>query len=599
MKWLKTILCVAALCVGAAHAADAPKQKVLRVSFRVAETGFDPAKINDLYSRTITPHIFEALYEYDYLARPVKVKPLIAEGMPEVSADYRTWTVKIRPGIYFADDPAFGGKKRELVAQDFVFALKRFADPEVKSPVWTTVEEYKYLGLAQLREEALSKKKPFDYDKEIEGVRALDRYTIQYKIAEPRPRFLANQLAASDLFGAVAREVVQMYGDKVAAHPVGTGPFKLVQWRRSSLIVLERNPNYREVLWDGEPAADDVEGQALLKQFKGRKLPMVDRVEVSIIEENQPRWLSFLNGQMDILEEVPAEFVNLAMPNGKIAPNLAKQGIVGRRFLRSDIAMTMFNMDDPVVGGYTPDKIAFRRAISLGVNLDREIRLARRGMAIPAQGPTLPHTSGYDAKFKSELSEYNPAKAKALLDMFGYVDKDGDGWRDLPDGKPLLLLKNTQPDQQSRQLDDLWQKDMNALGIRIKFQPAKWPENLKTARAGKYMIWGVGSLAASYDGQESLQRLYGPMTGGQNMTRFNLPEFNAIFQKMSVIPDGPERAELFDQAKRLAVAYMPAKYHVHRMFADLNYPWLIGYRRPLFWQEWWHRVDIDTSLMSH
>ena len=287
------------------------------------------------------------------------------------------------------------------------------------------------------------------------------------------------------------------------------------------------------------------------------------------------------------------------LPNGRVAPNLAKRGIAGKRVLRSDVALTLFNMEHPVIGGYAPERVALRRAISLGVDLENEIRLARRGMAIPAQSPTMPHTSGYSPAFKSEMSEYSPAKAKALLDLYGYVDKDGDGWRDLPDGKPLLLEKNTQPDQRSRQLDELWQKNMSAIGIRIKFMPAKWPENLKTARAGNYMIWGVGSMAAAADGQGAFQRLYGPMTGGQNMSRFKLAEFDALYDKMSVIPDGPERDAMFDKGKQLSIAYMPMKYHVHQYYADLWHPWLAGYRRPLFWQEWWHRVDVDTARRGY
>jgi ABC-type transport system substrate-binding protein len=296
-RGLAAVLCSAALGTAAADGAAAPK--VLRLAFPVAETGFDPTQINDLYSRTVTPHIFEALYQYDYLARPVKVKPLTAAAMPRMADGYRTWTVKLRPGIHFADDPAFNGAKRELVAADYVYALKRFADPALKSPVWTGVESVKYVGLKALRQKAIDSKQPFDYDTEIAGVRALDRYTIQYRLEDPDPRFTENNLTASDLFGAVAREVVERYRDTIAAHPVGTGPFKLAQWRRSSLIVLERNPGFRDMRWDAEPAADDAEGQALLKRFKGRKLPMVDRVEVSIIEEAQPRWLAFLNAQID------------------------------------------------------------------------------------------------------------------------------------------------------------------------------------------------------------------------------------------------------------------------------------------------------------
>jgi ABC-type transport system substrate-binding protein len=240
---------------------------VLRYAFEVAETSFDPVRIDDLYSRTVTPHIFESPYKFDHLARPVKIKPLTAEGMPQHSDDFRSWTVRIRPGIYFADDPAFKGRKHELVAQDYVYSFKRFADPANKSPAWPGVEQEHLIGLAALRQQALDQKKPLDYDREIEGVRALDRYTLQFKLEEPRPRFVETLLAGSDLYGAVAREVVEYYGDDVDAHPVGTGPFRLAQWRRSSLIVLERNPTSASAL-RRRAGPDDAEGQALAARFR-------------------------------------------------------------------------------------------------------------------------------------------------------------------------------------------------------------------------------------------------------------------------------------------------------------------------------------------
>ena len=589
----------AALALPALHAhaqgetakAAVQGKRVLRYAFRAAETGFDPPQLADIYSRTVTGHIFEAPYTYDHLARPPKVVPLLATGLPEVSSDFRVWTVRLRPGVFFADDPAFKGKPREMVAEDFVYTFKRFADPANKSPAWSTVEDGKIIGLGALHRQAVQSKKPFNYDQAIEGLRALDRYTIQFRLEETRPRFI-ELLLGSDLLGAQSREVVEFYGDKISAHPVGTGPFKLGAWRRSSLIVLERNPTYRERLWHAEPAADDAEGQAIVAQLKGKRIPMVDRVEIAIIEENQPRWLSFLNGQSNFIERLPEDFVNIAMPGGKTAPNLVKRGIRGQRVLTTDVVMTYFNMEDPVIGGYTPEKVALRRAISLGVDLDREIRLVRRGMAIPAQSPLIPFTSGYDPKFKSENSEFNPARAKALLDIYGYVDKNGDGWREMPDGSPLVLQSASQPDQNSRQHNELWQKNMTAIGLKIEFKPAKWPENLKSARAGKLQMWGVASSAAGSDGQSILERYYGPSAGQGNLARFKLPAFDAVFEKLTALPDGPEREALFKQAKRLAVAYVPYKLHCHRFVIDMMYADVVGYRRPAYWLDWWHMVDV-------
>jgi ABC-type transport system substrate-binding protein len=574
-------------------------ERVLRYAFQVAETNFDPAQLSDVYSITVTAHIFEALYNYDHLARPPKVVPLVAMGMPEISPDYKVWTVKIQPGIYFADDPAFkgaaAGGKRELTADDFVFTFKRFADPANKSPTWSTMAEVQLLGLAELRQQALDSKRPFDYDQPIEGLRALDRYTVRFRLAASRPRFM-EVLAATETYGAVAREVVQAYGDNIGAHPVGTGPMRLGEWRRSSRIVLERNPGYRERLWHAEPAADDAAGQAIAAKLKGRRIPLVDRVEIAVIEEAQPRWLSFLNGQFDFLERVPGAFIGMAMPGGQIAPNLAKQGIKGEIVLTTDVVMTYFNMEDPVVGGLEPYKVALRRAIGLCVDLEREIKVVRRGMAIPAQSPVVPYTSGYDPQFKSENSEYSPARAMALLDMYGYTDKNGDGWREQPDGSPLVLQPATQPDQSSRELNELWQKNLAAIGLRVEFKPAKWPENLKAARAGKLQMWGVASAASGGDGQGIFERYYGPQSGQGNLARFKLPAMDAIFDRLTLLPDGPEREAVFDEAKRLAVAYMPYKLHCHRFVADLMYSHVRGYRRPAYWYNWWHMVDVEPVV---
>ena len=163
-------------------------------------------------------------------------------------------------------------------------------------------------------------------------------------------------------------------------------------------------------------------------------MPMVDRVEIAVIEEPQPRWLAFLSDEQDVVERIPDQFCEQALPNNKLAPNLAKRGIQMVRYQRNDVSVSYFAMEHPVVGGYTPDKVALRRAIALAVDVEREIRLARYGQAIPAQSHVAPQVWGYDPAFKSEMSEFDRAKARALLDLYGYVDRDGDGWREQPDG---------------------------------------------------------------------------------------------------------------------------------------------------------------------
>lgn len=582
------------LVAPAAWAQGDATPKVLRYSFRVAETGFDPAQISDLYSRTIAANIFEAPLQYEFLARPFRYRANTVASMPEVSADFKTFTFRLKPGIYFADDAAFKGQRRELVAADYVYAWKRHADPRWKSPNFYILDNAKIVGLTELRNEALKNKTPFDYGREIEGLKVIDRYTFQVKTAEPRPRLLL-EFTDGSAWGAVAREVVDAYGDKIMEHPVGTGPYKLSSWRRASKIVLEKNPAYREEVYDEEAPAGDPIAQAAVAKLKGRRLPMIDRIEIDIVAENQPRWLAFLNGEHDILWEVPNDFSDIAMPRNELAPNLKKRDITLVRYPRADVTLSYFNMEDPVVGGYTPEKVALRRAVSLAIDLEKEIRLLRKNQAVPSQGPISPSTWGHNPTLKTEMSDHDPARAKALLDLYGYVDRDGDGWRDLPDGRPLVLEYATQPDQSSRQGAELWKKSMDAIQVRVAFKVAAWPENLKASSSGKLMMWGVGWSAGAPDGETFLALGDGNSKGQSNKSRFDLPAYNRAFALQKRLPNGPERQAAMDEAQRLIVAYAPYKFHVHRIFSDLSHPWVIGYHRNNFVREFWKWIDIDVA----
>ncbi len=563
--------------------------KVLRLA-TLSETGFDPARVGDVPSLQVLSHIFEPLLGYDPLARPVKLRPRTAAALPESSADFRTWTVKLRPGILFTDHPAFGGKPRELVAADYVYALARIADPATRSPSWSGLEQMGVTGLAARRQEAVSTKKPFDYDRPIAGLQALDRYTLRVQLDAGRPRF--DQLLAEATSAAVAREVIEAHGELSMQHPVGTGPFRLAEWRRASRIVLERNPLYRDVRYEAEPAPGDAEGQAVLARLRGRRLPMIDRVEIAVIDESQPTWLAFLNGEADMVS-LPSEFTDVALPGGRLAPHLAKRGMRAERVVMPMTYYTMFNMEDPLVGGYAPAQVALRRAIGLAIDVRREIELLRHGSAVPAQSPVAVHLSGYDPNYKSEMGEYSPARARALLDLYGYVDRDGDGYRERPDGSPLTLAMATQPTQQTRRFDELMRRDMQAIGFRIEFRPASWPEQYKAARAGKLMLWSTQGRAAAPDGLHGLVRYDGAAKGGINLSRFDLPQMNAVIARLLALPDGPEREAAFHEAKRLTAVWMPYKLRTHPIQASIVQPWLVGYRRPLFWHHWFETVDLE------
>jgi peptide/nickel transport system substrate-binding protein len=566
-------------------------EKVLRYAFSVAETSADPAKVSDIYSNFVISAIFDSPLDYDYLARPLKLIPNTLEAMPEVSADRLTYTMRVKPGIYFSDDPAFNGKKRELVAEDYVYSLKRLLDPRVASPLLGELEG-KIVGV----DEALAKARKankFDYDTPIEGLKAIDRYTWRIKLTEPFYTFIYN-FADCRVVCAMAREVVEKYGDNIGEHPVGTGPYRMAFWKRSSRMVFEKNPNYREEHWHAEPPAGDARGEEIARELEGKRIPLIDRVEINVIEETQPRWLAFLNGEFDLLYGLPEEYANQAIPGNKLAPNLRKMGLRMEQAVNMDLTYSYFNMDDPVVGGYTPEKVALRRAISLAYKTRDEIAVLRKNLAIPAETPYSPGVAGYDPNFRTNANEYSPAKAKALLDMFGYVDRDNDGYREMPDGSPLVIHMNSTPTAVDQQYDELWKRSMDAIGVRVTFRKAKWPDLLKESNLGKLQFWRLGGTAAAPDADTWLQTLYSPNAGEKgNRSRFRNAEYDRIYEKARVLPDGPERTALYEQLAKICVAYAPYKIHVHRIATDIWYPWVVGYRRnPMVGNHFWKYLDV-------
>src|SRR5580765_2238970 len=367
-------VCTLSLTGVVVPAAAADPDKVLRVVFSIAESSFDPQFSSDAPSDAIVPSIYEAMLDYDYLARPVQLVPRTLEAMPTMQDNGATYIFRLKKGIFFTPDPAFKGKPRELTAADQAYGIRRLLDPKVKSP-WRWLVDGKIVGASEAWEKA-TKTGRFDYEAPMAGLEVVDRYTLKIRLVQPDLRFLY-ALAVPNT-AAVAREVVETYGLDFGAHPVGTGPYQLGEYKRSAKIVLVANPGYRDTTYapSGPVPADS---QAIAAALKGKKLPLVGRIEISIIEEGQARWLAFLNRELDLLESLPSEFVEQALSAGKLLPALAAKGIRHEVLLRPNVYFTYFNMKDPVVGGYTPEKIALRRAIGMAYNVDEHIRVLLKG----------------------------------------------------------------------------------------------------------------------------------------------------------------------------------------------------------------------------
>ena len=584
---LRIVAGIACMVLATTCLAAADPNKVLRIAFPTAETGFDPVKSADLYSATVMEAIFDRLLSYDYLARPAKLIPMAAESMPEVADDGRTYTFHLKKGVYFAPDPAFKGVKRELVAQDFIYTFMRFVDPANRSQ-YAFLLEGKIKGLDALAA-AAKKSGKFDYDAKLPDLTAVDRYTLRINLTERDYNFPL--VAAHTILGAVAREVIEAYASDTNAHPVGTGPYMLKEWKRGAKIVLEANPGFASFVWDWKPNPGSQWDDLVVAAMKGKSMPQIGRVEISIIDEEQSRWLAFNQKELDILE-VPPTFVYKAVnQDNQLLPEWVDQKVNIYRAISVDVTYTYFNFNDPVVGGFSKDKIALRRAVIMGFNEEELIRVVRKNQAIHAEMPIPPGAIGHDPKYRS-INYYDPDLANKLLDRFGYK-KGADGYRTFPDGKPLTLKLATGSSAVEREQSELWRKSMDAIGLRMEFQISKFSDNLKAARACQLMMWGAGWTADYPDGDNFMQLLYGPNSNQSNNGCYKSPAFDAFYLKSTQIPDSPERNRLFLEMSRQMEVDGAWSLQDTRVRNYMFRPWVRGYKKHPILQAPYQNLDIQ------
>lgn len=584
-RMLVAACAVLAVALACATASAADMRKVLRIASPDI-TSLDPQQGTDLYSTRVASAIFEGLYEFEYLSAGSKVVPCTAASMPVITDDGRIWTISLRHGIRFSDDPAFKGKPRELVAGDYVYSIKRSIDPNLRGGGDPALADL-IVGARPVVDAASKPGAHFDYDAPMAGLRALDRYTLQIRLT--RADYTLQERLAGLTMMAVAREVVEAQGANIMSHPVGTGPYVLKEWRRASRVVLEANPHYRKVLF---PENADAPQLDLVKSMRGKTLPQIGRIVISIIEESQPEILAFSQGDLDYVA-LGGDDMRRVMENGKLRPDLAKAGVRHLRFGAPWITFTYFNLDDPTVGGYSKPQIALRRAIGMGFDVDEMIRVLFAGNALPANQLLPPGVSGFDPALPPK-SIYDPAGARALLDHFGFKDRDGDGYRETPDGRPLTVVRGTLPESWYREADTLWKKNMDAIGIRMQVQQQTFAELLNLSRAGKLPMFNLGYRSLEPSGYQILQTLWSKSPRDTNPSQFHNAEYDAAYEQFLRTPSGPERVVLARRMSDISQAYMPMILHTFGVGNVLEYPWVEGYWPSPFGFSW-KFLDIDVA----
>ncbi len=510
----------------------AQADKVLRIAFEAPDDGFDMVKTFNFYSGNVADVIFERLLQYDYLANPVKLVPATAQSMPVIKENGKVYIFKIKPGIYFTADPAFKGQRRELIAEDYVYSVKRILDPKNHSSSYAFIDQ-KIVGANALVEQAKQTGR-FNYDAKIEGVKALDRYTLQFTLTQPDYNF--PYILAYSTFGATAREVVDYYKDRLGMHPVGTGPYMLSKYVPRSKIELVANPDYRGFVWNFKSTGTAWDNQ-LVKEMTGKKMPQIGKVNISIIEEEQSRWLAFQSKQLDFDKLTSSSIPKVLDQNNQLKPAMRQKGIRLYPNKEAEVTYTMLNMRDPIIGGNNLDKIALRRAIAMSFNVDEYIRILRKEQAVKAEMLVPAGVNGHNPKYRSSIG-YNPSLANKLLDHFGYK-KGADGYRNLPNGKALVLKINTESGSSSVMYSELWKKNLDAIGIRADFRVSNFADNLKAATQCQYMIWG-GAWHADYpEGENFTQLLYGPNVGRGNQSCYSSSAYDGLYKQAMQQP--PEK----------------------------------------------------------
>ncbi|HUW35918.1 MAG TPA: ABC transporter substrate-binding protein [Rhodocyclaceae bacterium] len=568
----------------AAATSPADPNKVIHSVFVAADDGFDVARTYNAYSIWVAEAIFEPLLTYDYLARPAKLVPLTATAMPEVADGGKTYIFHIKPGIYFTPDPAFKGRRRELTAQDYVYTFERLEDPAIRSPSANMLAG-KIVGLDELVARA-KKTGHFDYDAPVAGLTTPDRYTLKVQLTHPDFNFL--YVAAYSALGAVAREAIAEYGAQSGAHPVGTGPYQLKEYVPRSKIVLTANPDYRGYIWNFKSTGSAWDDR-LVRDMRGKHMPQVGRVEISIIEEDQSRWLAFQGGQLDLVP-LPQSAAPIVMDGDRLKPEYAKQGIRLYRQVLPEITYTLFNLRDPVLGGYSPAKIALRRAIAMSYKLDDEIRLIRQNQAVRAEMIVPEGVVGHDPNYRSSIG-YDPDLANRLLDHFGYK-RGADGYRNLPDGKPLVVHLTQEPDSLSRQYGELWKRGLDKIGLRLNITVSNFADNLKAATQCKLAMWGSAWSADYPEAENFLQLLYGPNTGQGNNGCYESKAYDALYRQFRATPPGPARNALVIEMNRQEEADTPWSLAISPVSNWLVRPWVEGFKRHPIKEADWQYLDV-------
>ena len=542
----------------------------------------DPIQISDVTSAAVAGNIFDTLYQYHYL-KTGELIPSLAAEMPQTNEDRTVYTIKLRDDVYFHDDPAFpNGEGRKLVAGDIVYSWKRLADVNNAAGNWSFLDG-RIKGLDEFREYTKDAGDEVDYSRTVEGLQAVDDHTLRIELTEASPQF--RYVLAHLPTAAVPREAVEHYGEEFINHPVGTGAYMLKEWRRGSKITLVKNPDYRDERYPSEGPQEAKEAGLLADA--GKKLPFIDRIEISIIEEGQPYWLTFMDGKIDsasIPKDSFDQAISGGVQNAELSPQMKEKGVSLHTIRDPSTFWLGFNMEDPVVG----ENLPLRRAMSLAIDREDYIDLLRNGRGEPAHGFFPPAFEVYNEDLESPYTQHDPEKAKELLKKA----------REVHGGElPTLELYVPGTDPTMRQHGTFLRRAWENIGLKVSTQHMDWPTFQRTVDNKSAQIFMMGWLADFPDPENFLFLYYGPNEApGPNNTNYKNEEFDKLYKKAKSMPAGPERIELARRMEQMIVNDVPNVFLYHPIGFALRYDWLKNYKLPVWATGTYKYQKVDMDL---
>lgn len=573
--------------------------KVLRVP--IANDGpktLDPVLGSTTYENRCISQVYETLLQYKYLKRPLELEPLLLEEMPEISADGRTWRFRLKKGVFFQDNPCFpGGKGRELKASDVLYSWKRLADPKYRYKNYWLVEG-QIVGLDEYKQEQAARVKQgleFDYDAPVSGLRLLNDYEFEVELTEPVQQF-AWKLAMFQL-SVVPREAVEFYRNKFSGNPVGTGPFMLAKesdWLRGIRIYFSRNPNYREDYYPNEWMPEDEQYGFHLPA--GKRIPFIDGVEMTFSVQSQPLWLEFKARRFDYSTTPEFGFEQMFSRRTKeLKHSVARQGMMHFKVPLLDLIFRGFNMEDPLVGGYTPEKKALRQAISLAMDWDELNEAYYWGTAVIYDGPIPPGLDGFPdgPGHRAPVSYRGPnyELARQKLAEAGYpVGPDG-----LATGLPPIDFY-TSRGTDSEKIVALMERNLAEAGIRLNPHFLDFSELIEAVNNKKAAFFSFAWGSDYPDAENNLALFYSPnVSPGSNHFNYSRPEYDAMYEQIRTMPPGPERTEMYIRMRDMIIGDAPFAGSMARTRYYLNYPWLKNFKPTEDFANIYKYVDIDVN----